>query len=1015
MFKKSLWKDSFRTITKTWPRFLSLFAIIALGAGFFVGIRAAEPNMIFNATSYYEKYNLQDIQVMSTYGLREKDLRIMRTVKDVDFLPYRSVDRQDKYNSNIYRVLPNFNDFTEVNNFNLIEGTFPQNDNEVAVDYSLFLENENDYAIGKTIHFNFVGVPEEKDAKTMEGNPGVRIGEKTKVEEDEEPEVDKKPELIRNSFVISGYVRSPMFVDEMTKGSTNIGKGILDGFLVVSPNAFKGEYYTRFAVNVDDAIGINSYSQEYQDVIDKKIEEIENAFFDRSDEVFEESKDEAREKIEDAEKEIKDARKKVRDGRKEIYQAKKDIESARSKLNDSEQKLVEAKDALDKAQGELDREKARYMADLKEGETLESVGLGYVQERLDYAQKTLDHQRTRYEENKQLLEEERQKAEIEIADGEKKIADNEQKLLDAEQDIVYAEKKVKDAKDDLKKLPKPKYIVSDRSFLSGNQEYKDNANRIGAVATVFPMIFFLISALVCYTVMTRMVEEERINIGTYKALGYTRQNISNKFFLYASLAMVLGIIVGVVVGNWLLPQIVISAYGMMFSIPDLGIKYYWYDILTTTLLTSLTTIGPAITTTRNSLKEEPANLLRAKAPKSGSSILLEKWAWFWKRLSFNMKVTLRNLFRFKGRNTMTTVGVAGCTMLLLTGFAISDSVSGLADKQFGDIVLNDLTIQYTESADDDDIKEVNNKLFDGNEKLSGYLNIRAENFDTVADDVYQQLVRAIILDENANYLDFYNFYDSTNMQEIKVLPENGVLLTRKLAKLLNKKAGDELSLADEHGSLIKFEISAVIENYIGHNIYLTDKLYEKLMGDKAQANASIISFDNQDQESQEKFASLVNEEWMVSGTAFTQSIRETLNETLKTLTLVTLILVLAAGILDFIVLYSLINVNVSERERELSTIKVLGSKTIGVTMYVYREVIILVLIGIAVGLLSGPGLTGMILKMVEVDNMIFPLRVEPASFGISAALAILFSMIVMLLMHYKLRRIDMVEAMKGVE
>lgn len=1386
MRKKSLWKDSFRTIWKTFPRFLALLLIIALGSGFFVGLRATSPGMIDLAADYYEEQNFQDIHIQSTYGIRDKDLEILDKVSGISYTPYRTVDRQDADNAVIYRFYPDFNAISQMNQNLVIEGRLPESSDEVAVDYNAVVSGLEGYAIGDRISLNDLGLAKDADSD-----------DKAKKEA-----ADKNPHLCQDTFTIVGYVRSPLFVDRMYRGATNIGKGTIDYLCVVSPEAIEGDYYSAIAVEVDEVRSLRAYSPEYETVVEDKITEIKEAFKGRDEMLFTEVKDDADKEIADGEKDINQAKQDIQGGEKAVADGKKKLNDAKAEIQDNEKKLEDGQKALDdakaqieeklpdgmtltaaiqelkdaqakidqgrkdyqtglaqfnkekakaekeladgraqledakaqvaagekeladgkaklqaaadelaakeaelkKGQEDLDKAKADFaqkkaeaepaIADaekqledakaklaagekelqdakdkiekqygsveqlqnqleqnqealnqvrnivdtelegwhlvdldklleekpdmagligmirnsiankiqipedgvltdemledirkqlqetkktvngfaplfqenLPEGYTLQDIVYTLIQEALDEGQAQIDQAKSQLEEpkkaeaelaagreeiqkNEALLNEkkqalangekqlqeaqakldqgrkaleegkaqfvaEKEKAEAEfaavekkLAAGKKEIADNqakidagqkklddaaqtladskakldkaqneldskikeinsgmpdgltifelpaeldkaqkelddgraeledgkknyqeekakadrdiaeaEQKIADGKKEVADGEDKLEDAKKDLAGLIKPNYVFKDRGYFQGYNEYKDNAERIGAVARVFPVVFYLIAALVSWTVMKRMVEEERINLGTYKAMGYGAHNIARKFLLYAIMATALGVGLGIPLGNYLLPKIIIGSYAMLYEYPPAVTRFYKFNIILTMVLSAITTILPAIFTTRRSLQEVPAELMRPKPPKSGSKILLERWKGLWSRLSFNAKVTMRNLSRYAGRNAMTAIGVAGCTILLITGYGIGNSISGLANRQFGDLFTYDATVAYQDNDTAEDIQAFTDQ-FEAEEEIQGILNIYTENLTTVDDRINEQTVKIEVFNPDDTYQDYFKFYDVKSGELLETLPEDGeVYINHKLARLLNVKPGGSFSLEDENGQTYEFKASRIIESFLGHNLYMSEKTYEDVTGNKDWvANSAVIKFATDNQASRENIMSQVNDQDSILGSSLIDTWRELFNNTLETLNAVTLILVICAAMLDFIVLYSLININVSERERELSTLKVLGAKNWEVTTYIYKEVVILVIIGILLGLIFGPLLCAYVLKTVEIDTMIFPLTINATSYLYSILLAMVFSAIVMLFMHFKIRKIDMVEAMKAVE
>ena len=940
MKKTALWKNAWREIRNSWARFLALFGIILLGTGFFVGIRAAAPNMLNTSNQYYDDYHLEDLSLQSTWGIRPEDLDALETVDGIDSLSYKTVDRQSEDSELLYRIFPNFNALdAEVNHFKVREGRLPENDQEIALDHMLIAENQVDIAIGDTITFNQAGKTDD----------------------------DKAPKLKQDSFTVVGFVDSPMYIDKLIRGQTSIGDGALDAFAVVSPDAFEGEYDSAVSIRIPEARQYHGYSDDYDQVVADKKAEVESALEDRPNHLLQEAKSDGQEAVDE--------------GRKQLNQAQDDLNSKKSELD-------QAKSALDQAQGHLDQEIQGIKRQLPAGMSLEEAGLGQVAGQFQANQDRLNQEKDQ-------------------------LSQGQEQMQSAKEEIDQKTKDLDEQAKQLEELQAPTYLVNDRSALSGISEYGDNAERISAIAQVFPWIFFLVAALVSYTSMSRMVDEQRSQVGTMKAIGYGSGDIAMQFLLYASLASLLGTVIGVGIGNFLFPNIIYNAYRMMYTLPDIQYGFYLKDILLALGIALLTTVGPAIFTTSHLLQENAAQLMRPKPPKQGEHILLEKWRWFWSHLNFSMKITLRNLFRYKGRNLMTVIGVAGSTALVLTGFGISDSISGLADRQYTVIESYDVVAQYANDLNAEDNQAVREAV-EATDGVDRVLHSYTTNLETTDPNVNTQTVRLRVFNSDSPYHDFYAFNAVDDPEKAYDLKDNEALISQKLARLLGLSEGDTIELANESGQTISLPVGGIVESYIFHDCFINENTYKNLIAkDLPAPNMGQIQLSQSASEGQ-VLEDLQNTDHVLAAYA-SQSLRDAFNDTIESLNVVTLILIIAAALLAFIVLYSLTNINVSERIRELSTIKVLGAYPNEVTMYIFRETLLLTTAGILFGLLMGYGLTGYILKTVEVDNLIFPHTIHWTSYLYSIALTYLFTLIVMGIMHVKLKHVDMVEALKGVE
>ena len=596
-----------------------------------------------------------------------------------------------------------------------------------------------------------------------------------------------------------------------------------------------------------------------------------------------------------------------------------------------------------------------------------------------------------YQEGLVTFTTERVDAEIEIGDGERQVAEAKQALAD---------------------LIEPVYYVTDRSGNPGYQEYRDNADRISAIAEIFPVFFFLIAALVSFTTMARMVDEQRQQMGTLKGLGYSDFDIAKKYLIYAAIACIVGTSLGLVAGYNIFPAVIFDAYGSMYSLPSVKITYYLSYALISIAIALLCTIGPAAWAAHASLRENPAMMMRPKAPKNGKRVLLERVTFIWDRLSFNSKITVRNLMRYKARNMMTILGVAGCTALILTGYGIKNSISGLADTQFNDVMRYNAITAMRPEASAEEIASYD-ELVAATPEITDHLKVVQESYKLDKKGVNLQNVTVFAPLESENLPDFVSLRDRITQEPI-ALTDEGAVISEKLANLADVGPGDSIEIRNDEMQTYQIPIQAVTENYVNHYIYLTPSLYEEVFIQAAEPTTDLLLFD--EPESWERsFGSEVMGEQAVALVTFINSVDRSFAETLGSLDVVTLVLIVSAASLAFVVLYSLTNINVSERIRELSTIKVLGFYDVEVSMYIYRESLVLTLLGILFGFVLGKILSTVVLKMVEIDFMMFPPTIMPISYLYAGLLSLLFSSVVMLIMHRKLKQVDMIEALKSVE
>lgn len=602
----------------------------------------------------------------------------------------------------------------------------------------------------------------------------------------------------------------------------------------------------------------------------------------------------------------------------------------------------------------------------------------------------------------------------------KEIKENEEKLLLAEREIIDGKEKILDAKKEVeekekesfKKLDKSKYYFFDRNDNPGYSGYKDSINSLDNIASVIPVFFFLVAVMVCLTTMTRMVEENRIEIGTLKALGYGDLQIAWKFIIYAALASISGSILGILIGCSTLPLIISGVYEGLYSLPAVTIYYYSSYVIQSMIISILCTVGAVIFVIRIELKSKPSNLMKAKAPKIGKKILLERITSLWKRLSFKHKVTFRNIFRYKERMIMTVLGIAGCMAMLVTGFAVKNSNIVAIDRQFDKLWKYEAMVVFDEDFTEKEYKDYQNTL----NKISGYennFNIHQESVTFNKDNMNKQMVTLYVPQNKDKIKDFILLNDRTSSEEYEVSDE-GVIINEKLAKILGVSIGDTISMQDEDNNSYDVKVDKIAENYIMNQMYMSPSYYENIFNKKAIYNTEFLNFDKNKEVDDEITSKLMDCDNVINVT-LTSRLQKSAEEVTDNMNLVMFIIILAAGCLAFTVLFNLNNINVSERIRELSTIKVLGFFDNEVTMYILRENIILTTLGILTGSFLGKLLHAFVIGALETDTLMIYPGIYINSYIFSALITILFTVIVMVIMHIKLKNVNMIDALKSNE
>lgn len=543
--------------------------------------------------------------------------------------------------------------------------------------------------------------------------------------------------------------------------------------------------------------------------------------------------------------------------------------------------------------------------------------------------------------------------------------------------------------------------------------YGDNADRMRALGEVFPILFFVVAALISLTTMTRMVEEQRTQIGTLKALGYGKLSIAGKYLNYALLATIGGSIVGVAFGEKIFPYVIVTAYKIMYAhLPDVVLPYDWNYALMATAAAVVCTGAATLAACYAELASHPAVLMRPPAPKQGKRVFLERLPFLWKRFSFIWKSTIRNLIRYKKRFFMTVFGIGGCMALMIVGFGIRDSIFDVGKIQYEELSLFDGMIILNSDADAED-RESLRKLLDEEKEISsvsqGYLKKIDIQSGKNKKEVFLQVPEN--LEKNK---EFFVYRDRSTHEEYE-LGEGDVILTEKTAKLLDVQRGDTVTLQKEDGGDKELTVTDICENYMEHYLYISPGTYEEIYGEPMETNTVYFKMRHPDEKRTKEIGEKILDERAALSVSYTYNIEGELNDMLESLDIVIVVLIVSAGLLAFVVLYNLNNININERKRELATIKVLGFYDKEVSAYVYRENILLTIIGTLVGILLGSLLHRYVIVTVEIDKVMFARTVKAASFAYSALLTCAFSLFVNAVMYFKLKKIDMVESLKSVE
>ena len=1107
----ALFTEITRTIKGSLARFLAIAGIVALGCGFFAGLKMASPDMQEAAHTFYANQHLYDLRVISTLGLSEKDVSALASVEGVEaVMPSRTVDVMATLTSSQSTARVSSFRPGELNQPIVVEGRLPQGPYECVM--SADPKKRADISLGQQIE-----LPDTSNGVHLKGG----------------------------SYTVVGFVNAPTYPYVSNFGTTSLGNGIVQQFVYVTEDAFADDDpYTEVYLTVQGATRYKSGSSAYQSAVDSvakritqmnpslaalRLQELKDdaqAQVDEARQKLEQSRQEAADKLGDAQKKLDDAeaqisaqQQKLADGQrqydagrqqltasryraeqqfahaeaqiaaseaqiaqgtaelsageaqyqaglaafnagqatfaqqKSAFEAGRDaflaglaaqgitastleeaqqqlsalglptsqadallatqaqISAAEAELASQQQALAAAREELDQRTAQLheaESQVAQARQDLSEARSATADQLSAAQEklaaslsRLNAGQTALQSAEAQTTEGRQSLEEQRTKVEKQLADGQKEL-DEAQKKID--------------------ELKEPDVYVLDRTKEIGIAAYQADSERINDIANVFPLMFFLVAALVSLTSMTRMVSEERTLIGVHKALGYSTVQIATKYLLYALSASLLGAVIGIACLSQVLPGVIVSAYGSIYTIPNGGAPYPIQ--LDSVLLSGLSGIGITLLSTMaavlSSLKEEPSSLMLPKAPKAGSKILLERVEPLWSRLSFSWKVAIRNLVRYKRRLIMTLVGIAGCTALLLVAFGLRDSISDIIDNQWPAISHYDYIVGMTSDVSEEEADQINAEL-----NQVGATNIRRITRENVLLESSTQkagsLTRTTIMTSNSlqDLTGLATLRNRLSGQTIE-LGEDSVVITEKLAKRLGVGVGDTIQvyaqdrIGNASGEPSTLTVTGVAENYVGSYLYLGPSAWHSL-GIQDQAADGWHATLPEDQATRDAFGEkLINQTGVATVDDVNEAIR-TYRKSLEVVNRVVAILIVAAALLAFIVLYNLTNINIEERIREIASLKVLGFTRHEVDAYVFREIALLAIFGAFFGLVLGTYLEGFVVQTAEIDLVMFGRAIHAPSYWFAFGLTLVFSLLVYVAMRPKLKNIDMVESLKSVE
>ena len=903
-------KNTLREIRGTFGRFFAIMAIIALGVGFFTGVRIVTPAMINTVNKFLDENQLYDYRLLSSIGWEDKDIDDFRSRPEVRCA-------EGSYTLDILTagsrefVLRAHSLTDNINGIRLKAGRLPRKEDECIVE-------DGKFTIGNTITLS----------------------------EDNSDSV--KNALKSRTFKIVGSADSSMYIN-FERGTTSVGNGEISAFVYLPKEAFDLDVYTEVYVRFEQDMEI--YSDEYEAFMDGRDKQWEEYCHERADMRFDRLYSEADDKLRDGREELEKNRK---DGQEKLDKAKSDLDSGKAQLDEQFSQLEQIKEIAPQ----------QYAAGI------EQYNAAY-------------------------------------ADYEKGLADYESSKTDFDKQIADAEDELKKGENDLNSLKKPDIYVLDRNTNIGYACFESDSEIVAQVARVFPIFFILVAALVCMTIMSRMVEEQRTQIGVFKALGYSEGTVMGKFIFYAGLAAIIGCVLGYSLGTYIFPKIIWKTYTLMYiELP----MYYMFDrtlALIALAVSLICSVGVTWFSCRVELSETAASLMRPKAPKAGKRVLIEYVTPVWKRLKFLHKVSIRNIFRYKKRLFMMILGIGGCTALLVTGFGLKDSIAGFAETQYNEIQVADASAN---------LRNVGAEL---PEELTEVLAENTEDYTLLYtgawDLLYGKKVKSITVNAADSFDGMEKYFDLHSISGEKITPpaEGEAVVSHSIAERYGIKKGSMMKLRDENMRELNVKVTGIFENHVYNVVFLGKSTMEQQLGETVPVNYAFLNF--KEGADTYKTTAALSKNSNVTAVMVFDDLKERLGKMMSSLDYIVLIVIVCAAGLAFIVLYSLTNINITERVREIATIKVLGFFRHETSSYVLRENLALTAFGTIVGLGVGVLLHAFVMAQIRVDLVDFSVRILPKSFLWSALLTFLFNFIVDLFMELKLERINMAESLKSIE
>ncbi|NJE73538.1 ABC transporter permease [Pseudoflavonifractor sp. SW1122] len=1067
--KNRLLTDFIREVRHTYSRFLSILLLSALAVAFLVGLRATAPDMEYTADNYYDSHHLMDGYILSTMGLTQEDLQALAQADGVDQVEGAwSVDATAVDSIVSMRSMPE-----ELNLLNVVEGRLPQQADECVTEQMLLT------ALGLEIGDTLTVTLDEADQDSLTRTSYTIVGTVQSplyVGTDRgsttlgSGSIDAFVYIPGENFNLDVYTTAYFTGDGMealnsySQAYADQLSALVDSLdpLAQERASLRDEEVRSEAQKeLDDARSELADAQKELDDAKKELDDA-RAELDSGWADYKSGLATLEQEIKDGQAKLDAARSQLEESQTRYEQGKVDYQEGLAQYQDGQTAYEENLAQLDTQQEEVAKGYEEYYDALKpfEGtpmydqmveqlapqkakldEAAAQIQAGYTQlaqvktqleeskAELDAAQaqlqdaaQQLDTGWAEYQSGQQTLDQEEARgrsqlaeAKAELDDGEaeyqKGLEEYEQAKADAQPELEQAQADIDQGQKELDAMATCEWYVLGRDTNSGFVSYSQDAERVDNLSSIFPVIFFVVAALACLTTMTRMVEEQRTQIGSLKALGFSRLAISQKYIGYAFVASLVGGLIGLGVGATLIPAVIANAFQIMYAIPGLDYKMQLPLFVLAVLAAVACTTGAALWACLSTLIDTPANLMRPRAPKAGKRVFLEYIKPIWRRLSFTWKVTMRNLFRYQKRFWMTVIGIGGCTALIVTGFGLHESIFDVLDKQFDEISLYDATVGLDEDLTEEQKQGIEDYL-DGEEAVADYMFTYQQMMDAsttgTSYDVYLFAVDDV--EEFGRFVDLRHRSDHSPVE----LDGSGVVIDEKLSELLGVSVGDTITL--EGDQRVEAVVADITENYVYHYVYLTRDLYTQLYGEDYQNNVMLLVYqDGMGVDVSNQTSETLMKMDGVASYSYIATIRDSFEDSMDAINYAVVIIIVAAAALAFVVLYNLTNINITERRSELATLKVLGFYDGETTAYVLRENVFLTIFGVILGLVLGRFLHSWMVLTVEVDLVMFGRTAPPYAYVLAAALTALFSLIVNVAAHFRLKKIDMVESLKTVE